>query len=99
MIIQCKGGGTETDAERVVPEMERAYPENRMFGHSLPAYGLYFRHARNITLDNILFNRLEPDSRVTVYLEDAHQIKIRDLRTDEKEPTISEINTSGISIK
>jgi len=99
MIIHCKGGGTKADVTRSIPEMENAYPENRMFGHSLPAYGLYIRHARNIILDNIRFNLLQPDARVAVWLEDAHQIEIRDLKTDEYEPSIKEINTSRIAIK
>jgi len=99
MIIQCRGGGTEKDARRQVPEMEKAYPENRMFGYSLPAYGLYIRHARNITLDNIRLSLLNPDIRVAIWLEDAHQIELRDLKADEKEIQMNEVNTSGISIK
>jgi polygalacturonase len=99
MIIQCRGGGTEKDARRQVPEMEKAYPENRMFGYSLPAYGLYIRHARNITLDNIRLSLLNPDIRVAIWLEDAHQIELRNLKADEKEIQMNEVNTSGISIK
>ncbi len=99
MIILCKGGGTEKDAARQVPEVEKAYPENRMFGYSLPAYGLYVRHARDITLDNIRFNLIQPDARVALWLEDAHQIQIRDLRTMEEKLSMKEVNTSGVTIK
>jgi polygalacturonase len=99
MIIQCKGGGSEKEIKREIPEMEKAYPENRMFGYSLPAYGLYIRHARNITLDNLRFALLNPDDRVAVWLEDAHDIDIRSLKTKEGKPPLREINTSGISIQ
>ena len=44
--------GTAKHATLPVPEKESAYPENRMFGASLPAYGLYLRHAGGLTLDN-----------------------------------------------
>jgi len=99
MILQCKGGGTEKETSQEVPEMEKAYPENRMFGYSLPAYGLYIRHARNITLDNIRFTLLNPDRRVAVWLDDVHDVDIRGLKTDDEKLRFKEIHTSGISIQ
>jgi polygalacturonase len=51
--LNVKGGGTEEDAKKEVPEVENNYPENRMFGQMLPAYGFFIRHADNITIDNI----------------------------------------------
>lgn len=77
MIVNCKGGGTLADANRMVPESEKAYPENRMFGNTLPAYGLYIRHARNIYLDNIQFNLVNPDSRPAIWFEDARVVTLR----------------------
>ena len=77
MIVNCKGGGTFADANRMVPENEKAYPENRMFGNTLPAYGLYIRHARNIYLDNIQFNLVNPDSRPAIWFEDARDVTLR----------------------
>jgi len=44
MIMTSPGGGTAENAARIVPENQTGYPENRMFGWSLPAYGLYVRH-------------------------------------------------------
>jgi hypothetical protein len=76
MILRHKGGGTEEDANRVVPEQEAKYPENRMFGHSLPAYGLYIRHAKNITLDNIQFFLASTDVRPAIWLEDVNGVLI-----------------------
>jgi len=82
MILNHTGGGTPADVTRKVPEMENKYPENRMFGHSLPAYGLYVRHAKNIKLYNIRFTLKEPDARPAIWLDDAHDILIRDLSPD-----------------
>jgi parallel beta-helix repeat protein len=78
MILRHKGGGAEEDVNRVVPENEAKYPENRMFGHSLPAYGLYVRHAKNITLDNIQFFLASNDARPAIWLEDVNGVYIKD---------------------
>jgi polygalacturonase len=79
IILNSKGGGTQADAERVIPENEKAYPENRMFGWSLPAYGLYVRHVKGLTLNNIRFNLLNPDARPAVWLEDTHEVDANQL--------------------
>ena len=52
-VFQLKGGGKISDTSMDVPEVEARYPENRMFGVILPAYGFYLRHADNIRFDNI----------------------------------------------
>lgn len=80
MFIACKGGGELSDVTRVIPENEKGYPENRMFGFSLPAYGMYIRHARNITIDNLQFELLQPDYRPALYFDDAQDIHIRHLK-------------------
>ena len=43
------GGGTAADAARRPPELEDVYPEPSMFGRT-PAYGLWARHVRGLTL-------------------------------------------------
>ncbi|MCG2613524.1 glycosyl hydrolase family 28 protein [Terrimonas sp. NA20] len=78
MILRHTGGGTEEDVKRAVPENEAKYPENRMLGHTLPAYGLYVRHARNITLDNIQFIIAAADARPAIWLEDVKGVYIKD---------------------
>lgn len=51
--FKLKAGGKVADTLVEIPEAEKAYPENRMFGVMLPAYGFYIRHADKITLDNV----------------------------------------------
>ena len=48
-----KGGGRAADAVAKIPEVEKCYPENRMFGKPLPAYGFYVRHADGVRFENV----------------------------------------------
>ena len=59
-----------------IPENEKRYPENRMFGLKLPAYGFYIRHAKNITFDNVDFQLHTSDVRPAYVLEDVRTISI-----------------------
>ena len=72
--ITAPGGGTAEMAKAVVPEVEAKYPENRQFGHSLPASGLYIRHANNVYLSNVRFHFREPDARPLIVTDDCKNI-------------------------
>ena len=73
--IHYKGGGTKADAERVVPENEKGYPEPSMFG-ALPAYGFYVRHAKGITFDNMKLTYDKPEERPAFVLDDVKDIDL-----------------------
>ena len=51
--IEALGGGTAADAVAAVPECEDGYPENRMFGGPLPAWGFYLRHADDVRFESV----------------------------------------------
>jgi polygalacturonase len=68
--ILYRGGGTAEDAAREPPENEAAYPEPSMFG-TLPAYGLYLRHARNVTLRDVEVGFAQEDLRPAFVLQDV----------------------------
>lgn len=51
-----------------------------MFGDVLPAYGLYMRHAKNVTLDNVQFNLMEPDPRPAIWFDDVQDATLRAFR-------------------
>ena len=72
--ITAPGGGTEEMTKIPVPEAEDSYPENRKLGHSLPASGLYIRHANNVCLANVRFHFREPDARPLIVTEDCKNI-------------------------
>ena len=80
--ILCRGGGTEEDADRPVPEMETMYPESTMFhvgfpDHAvnseiaLPAYGFYVRHVDDIRFENVKMVLRSPDARQPYVLDDV----------------------------
>lgn len=82
IFVNSVGGGTKEDADRKVPESEKEYPENRMFGWSLPASGLFIRHAKNITIDNFQLSLRQPDLRPMIYLDDVKQLKATNIKQD-----------------
>lgn len=80
--INGMGKGTAEEANRDVPEKPTSYPEQRMFGYSLPAHGFYVRHARNITFTNVDFQLRNPDKRPAYALEDVKDIFINGKNND-----------------
>lgn len=75
--ITSPGGGTEEMTKIPVPEAEDSYPENRKLGHSLPASGLYIRHANNVYLSNVCFHFREPDARPLIVTDDCKNVVIK----------------------
>ena len=68
--LEFSGGGTAEDAGREIPEREAAYPEGDMFG-TLPAFGVYARHARNLQLHNVQLVTNIPDERPATAFDDV----------------------------
>jgi len=64
------GAGGWADDPYNVPEMPREYPEPSNFG-ILPAYGLYARHVRGLTVRNLTFTLRSGDGRPAVVLDDV----------------------------
>ena len=70
--LRMPGGGTAGEVCRKVPEMERAYPENRMFKmQMLPAYGFYVRHADGVRFENVELSYAGDEERPAITLDDA----------------------------
>lgn len=75
--FKLKGGGKVADAKAEVPEVEKAYPENRMFGVMLPAYGFYVRHADNIRFINMKLSTVgDKEERHAVVADDVDGLEI-----------------------
>jgi hypothetical protein len=55
------GGAKEDAARRNVPELAGRRPERQPHGPALPSYGVYARHARNLTLSNMTLQTRERD--------------------------------------
>ena len=69
--ISADKPGTADDVTREVPENTERYPINRMFGCNLSAYGLFVRHARGLTLDEVTFECADGEPRPALVQEDV----------------------------
>lgn len=76
ILIDGMGMGTEDEANLPVPEKPKSYPENRMYGYSLPAHGFYVRHAKNISFRNVDFLLRNPDARPAYAFENVENISV-----------------------
>jgi hypothetical protein len=76
--INSEGRGTREQSQTDVPEHVAKYPSADMFG-TLPAYGLYCRHARAIRVARIDFATTSPDLRPAVVCEDVSGLVVDDL--------------------
>ena len=61
--------------------MEKGYPEPSSHG-ILPAYGLFIKHAKNISIDRVRFETIEEDKRPVIVLMDVDGIKFKDMKVD-----------------
>ena len=71
----AKGGVSKNDYSTEIDEDEKGYPEAINWG-VLPASGLFIRHAREITLDQVTIGVSDPDERVPVWAEDVNGLRI-----------------------
>ena len=71
------GGGAADEAQRPVEEFPEKYPEYKMFG-TLPAYGFFVRHARNVNFRDIELRFEKPDARPAVVCEDVRDLTLLD---------------------
>ena len=77
--LRFRGGGTLKDAMREIPECPQDYPEFNMFG-TLPAYGFYVRHARNVRFDNLDLGFEAEDHRPALVFDDVEDLSVFDLQ-------------------
>ncbi len=84
--IEIAGGGAAELTYQNVRENKGGYPDAHQFSmKGLPAYGFYFRHAKDITLENVNIKTLEKDYRPEIYNGgDAYNIKYNDIIIKDK---------------
>jgi polygalacturonase len=73
--LDCKGGGTKAQAERMPPELGTGYPEPGKIG-VMPAYGVFARHARDLELANIRTGFEKEDLRPAIECVDVDGLEI-----------------------
>ena len=79
--ISFSGGGTAEDADVIVAEDVARYPEQFFFG-VLPSYGLYARHAKGVTLDNVKFELETSDLRPAIVCDDVENLELSGFEAD-----------------
>ena len=67
--------GCSPEELAAIPEWERRYPEFSMW-KELPAWGLYIRHADNITLRNVTLRLEGEDYRPAIVVDDVNGLEI-----------------------
>ncbi|OYQ31385.1 exo-poly-alpha-D-galacturonosidase [Niveispirillum lacus] len=75
--ITYRGGRPALDGP--VPEKPDAYPEPSMFG-PMPAWGLFMRHAADVTIAGATLSTAQPDGRPALWLHDVAGAHFQDIR-------------------
>lgn len=83
----CIGGEKRAASEFKIEEHETLYPESNMFG-TLPAYGLYFRHIKDLQLHGLSFHLQNKDSRPAIVCDDVENADIQQILTTKKNANI-----------
>ncbi len=83
-----------------VPERENAYPEPSMFG-LLPSYGLFVRHAKNITFRDVQIGFMKEDGRPAVMLVDVAGVEFDNLKAQKSAsaPLFMLRDVTGLAIR
>jgi hypothetical protein len=79
--LAFKGAGTEADLSAAVPERSGAYPFTKMFGVNLPAYGLFLRHVRDISIDGLNLRPPADEPRPELVADDVHGLQVSRFRS------------------
>jgi polygalacturonase len=80
--IHYLGGGTAEQAARVVPELEKSYPDPELFG-VMPSWGMFARHVANLQVRDVDFHLLRADQRPAVVLDDVVGAQLSGVRLPE----------------
>jgi len=95
------GGGTKADATINPQELGTGYPEPENMG-TLPAYGIFARHVRNLELANITVNFMTKDSRPAAMFADIEGLEIDNFKPQVAEGVPAVVfadNVGGIAIR
>jgi Glycosyl hydrolases family 28 len=74
--IDLLGTGSIENSRQIVPEAIDQYPEVKTFGPTIPAYGIWARHVKELKLKNITFHIKNNDLRPVFICEDGKDIEV-----------------------
>lgn len=87
--LEFEGGGNADAAEAAVPLKRDCYPSCDAFG-MLPAYGLFVRDARKVTLHGLGLHTRTPDARPGLRWERVRGMILQDIRDTQTEECLYE---------
>lgn len=98
--IYYQGGGTKEQAALKPEEMEKAYPEPRMFGE-MPAYGFFLRHVDGIEFNDIQVSFLKQDLRPAFVIDSVKNIEFDHLKAQHEAgvPVFRLNNVEGFDLR
>lgn len=79
--LVSNGGGTAEDAAKTPKELGAGYPEPRGLG-TLPAYGVYARHVKDLELANINVSFITNDLRSPIICDDVKGLEIDNFKPE-----------------
>lgn len=97
--IEHRGGGNRDQANRLLSEEEKRYPEPNMFGPT-PSHGFFLRHVRGVAMDNVKIAAQSEDPRPAFVLEDVHGAEFVAVRSPRitGQPTLVLRNVTDVSV-
>jgi len=75
--VHFKVAGGVEEYNREVPDVAPEYPEIMVYGWTLPAKGIYFRHIDGLLLDNVTVESYRPDAREDFVFEKVNNLEVR----------------------
>src|SRR5262249_5535352 len=93
--VTCMGAGTREQSDTDVPEHLAKYPRADMFG-TLPAYGLWCHHARDLHLSDIRLRDSSPALRHAVVCEDVSGLALDALEARQAKGGASVLSFRGV---
>ena len=100
IFIDYVGGGTKEQAAREVPDFERGrYPEPHLLG-TMPSWGLFARHVKNLDVSRVEFRVAQDDLRPTVILNDVAGVTFDAVKFPHADavPTLVLKNVNGLAV-
>jgi hypothetical protein len=73
--IELAGGGTRVQGRQTIEEKIDTYPEIGRFGPTLPAFGVYARHAKGLKITGLALKLAAPDSRPALVCLDCEDVE------------------------
>jgi polygalacturonase len=99
--LLSRGGGTTNDAALQPKELGTGYPEPSKLG-TLPAYGIFARHVKDLELANIRLNFLTNELRPAAMFADIQGLEIDNFKpqtTEDVKAAVFADNVTGLVIR